>query len=270
MNEATSQTSYPPHSQDEKHEHGKAPFALTALCVVFAIGALGAGYFAHQQTTALTNTKTQLVQVSSDANQAKTDLVKIKGQLADSQTQLDKANSSSSDLQNQLKAERGQVQESQAQAQKAQTQATNLQSQLDSANTQTTDLQTQVKQANADSSDLRKQLDQSKAQAADLQSQLTKAQNDVASLQPLAAKARAMPVTTAFEKSFFGNSFTLHIKNQNPSPLNLSIAVTNSDKMTPKPVSIDGGATYDVKDLAPGANVSITSDGFDPLSIIAK
>ncbi len=64
----------------------------------------------------------------------------------------------------------------------------------------------------------------------DLQSRLQKAESDIADLRPLAAKARHMPVSTSFDKSFWSSSFTLHITNFDPQPISVNITVSGPGK----------------------------------------
>jgi hypothetical protein len=115
--------------------------------------------------------------------------------------------------------------------------------------------------------DVRKQLDQANAHAADLQAQMDKAKSDAATPAVAAAVVRPLPAGATFEKGFFGSKYTMHVKNQGTDPLPINITV-NGGPVTS--ATVKGGETYDLKDVASGASVVISSDGFQTDNLIAK
>jgi septal ring factor EnvC (AmiA/AmiB activator) len=273
----TSQVSAPtpthvatPNEEREQREHANKSSGIRAACFILAVLAGILGFMLFQANSALSDTKTQLAQAKSDSAQAKADLGKATAQSADLQTQLGKANARSTDLQAQLRKSQGQLSDLQARLEKARSQQSDLQGQLDAAKTQTAGLQTRIGDADNRTAELRRELDSAKAQTADLQSQLARAKSDIARLQPIATKASAMPIATAFKKGFFSSGFTLHITNRNPDPLKVNVAIAGSTKTPPKSATIESGATYDVDDLPAGANVVITSDGYDPVNLTVR
>ena len=82
-----------------------------------------------------------------------------------------------------------------------------------------------------------------------LQSRLQQAEGRIAKLQPLAEKAQEMPVTTSFAKASWGHGLTLQIKNLNPAPLKVNIAVNGSPKQSG---TIKSGETLEVEKLTGG------------------
>jgi uncharacterized phage infection (PIP) family protein YhgE len=242
-------------------------FGLRAGCFVLAAAVVVLISMVYQSRARLADTTTKLVQAQSEADQAKSDIQGANTKAADLQRQLTAATAQSTDLQAQLKTAQGQSTGLQSQIDKATGQDTDLRAQLAAAKSKLADSEATANKANESSNQLRKDLDASKAQAADLQSQLTKAQGDhVAVLAPVLA---VLPVTTAFEKGFWGNTYTLHIKNTNSEPLNVTITVNGSGSAQPISTAIRSGETYDLPKLAAGSNVVVASDGFTPLSLSA-
>jgi septal ring factor EnvC (AmiA/AmiB activator) len=264
-----SHVAYPP-AKEEDNGRAKTPSGIRSACLILAIAALVLGFIAYQENSVLTDTKAQLAQANAETGKAKAELAKANAQSADLQAGLDKANARSNDFQTQLRTARSQGADLQAQLEKARSRQSDMQAQLDAARERSADLRARLNRADNGSSELRKELDASKAQTADLQAQLAKAQDDVAKLQPLASKARAMPVAATFKKAFWGGGFTLQVRNQNPAPLKVSIAVAGSEKTPPNSATIESGSTYEVENLTAGANVVITSDGYDPLNLTVR
>jgi hypothetical protein len=140
---------------------------------------------------------------------------------------------------------------------------------LTAAKSSLSDAQAKLSQDNESSNQLHKDLDAAKAQAADLQSQLDKSQANGASAQATAPVLGVMPVSTSFEKGFWSSAYTLHIKNTNSGPLNVTITINGSQSVQPISATIKAGDTYDVPKLAAGSNVAISSDGFAPVNLSA-
>jgi hypothetical protein len=109
-----------------------------------------------------------------------------------------------------------------------------------------------------------------------LQSKLQKAESDLAKVQPLVLKARNMPVTTSFESSQWGSSFsthsgfTLRINNLNPQPLKVDITVTGAGKTRTQSNTVAVGATVNVEKLAAGESVVIASEGYNPVRLTVQ
>ena len=86
---------------------------------------------------------------------------------------------------------------------------------------------------------LRSQLGEARAEVAVLDAQLA--------LMPVAKPAeaqgtapRSMPVSASFERSFWGDSYTLHMKNVGTAPLNVEVT-TSSTGTAATPATIDKG-----------------------------
>jgi septal ring factor EnvC (AmiA/AmiB activator) len=272
MSDASQQATNPPSiHHDDEHEHGhlRTPFGIRATCLVLAIAAIALACMVYQRNALVADVRNQLNQSDSQVTQLKSDLDKAKAASSGLQSQLDGFKSQVADLNSQLDKARGQTTDVQSQLDKALSDRTALQQQVASDKTESADLRAQLTQANDKSAGLIKDLDQSKIREADLQAQLDKAQGAAASLQPKAVAARAMPIATAFKKSFWGGKYTMSVTNLDPGPLALNITVPGGAEVAPISVTIKSGATYEVKDLAPGANIAIAGDGYDSVNLTA-
>lgn len=269
MIESSPQLSESPiHDDHVDQRKSGASFGLRAACFILGLATLVLASMVYQENATVASTRTQLTQATDEGTQAKSDLDKANVKVADMQGQLTAATAKATDLQTQLAKAQGQSKNLQAQLVTATNQASDMKAQLASANDRLAEAQAKVSQANDSSALLRKQLDASKAQVADLQAQVEKAQPKNDSAQASAPLA-AMPVAATFEKSFWTGDYTLHIKNTNSDPLNVTVTVAGSQAPAPITATIKGGATFDVKKLAGGANVNIASDGFGPVSLTA-
>ncbi len=262
-------TRFPPVA--EEFRPPGTPPGVRTLAFFLAVVAAVLAVVAYRLSSAVTRDRVQLAQAASETEQVKADLAKANARAADLQLQLDKAKGLRLDLQAQL--DRAQSRQSDLQAQLEKVQA-DLRSQVDKANAQASEMraefQAKINSASEDSSGMRKALDQARSQAESLKSQLAKAQGDLAKLQPLAVKARAMPVVTTLEKNYWERAFTLHVKNMNPDPLQVSITVFGPGKPSAKSVTVEGGGLLNVENLAAGAKVVIESAGYDTLSVTAQ
>lgn len=225
----------------------------------------------HGLNSVLTKEKAQLAQAASEADQLKAGLGKANARATELQLQLDSGKSLAADLQAQLGKAQARQSDLQTQLEKVRG---DLRSQVDKANSQASELQAQfqakVKASDDASSGLRRELDQAKIQTENLKSQLARAQGELTKLQPLARAARAMPVATSFERNFWDRGFTLHVKNLNPDPLNVTITIGSSGRALAKSVTMEGGGTVNVQNLAAGARVVVESAGYDALSVTAQ
>jgi len=266
----TSSQDTSPSTSDEGHKRKGAPFGLLATCVILAVAVVSLGVMISKRNATVTAVNAQLDKANTATTQAKADLSRANDRADELQQQLDAAKNQSSDLQAQLKKAKGQGADLQARLDKATSHGSDLQTQLDQAQANSTESQTQLAKAKEAASGMRKELDQARSQTEDLKAQLTKAQGEIAKMQPLAAKARALPVATTFEKSFWSSGATLHVKNLSSQPLKVEISLAGAANAASKTATIAGGATLDVQDLAAGAHVVIASDGFDPANLTVR
>jgi septal ring factor EnvC (AmiA/AmiB activator) len=270
MIETSPQVSQSPIHDTEHDEHKKSgsSFGLRAACFILALASLVLASMLYQENSTVTDTRTQLAQATDEGTQIKADLDKANIQVAGMQSQLSAATAKSADIQAQLAKAQAQNADLQAQLGKDRSQASDMKAQLDTAKERLSEAQAQISQASDGSALLRKQLDAAKSQIADLQNQQARAQvkGDSGAAQASAPTA-AMPVAATFEKSFWTGDFTLHIRNTSPGPLNVTIAVAGSQGQAPVSAKIEGGSIFDLKKLASGANVVLTSDGFSPVNL---
>jgi septal ring factor EnvC (AmiA/AmiB activator) len=251
----------------EDHSRSKSSFGLRATCFVLAAAALVLASMVYQSNKTLNDSSAKLAQAQSDSDNAKNELQQANTKSADLQRQLTAATALSTGLQAQVKTSQVQTTDLQSQLDKAKSQDADLQAQLTAARSHLSDSQAKLTQENEGSVQLRKDLDSAKAQVSDLQSQLDKAQSPQAAAQ--APVVAPMPVTTAFERGFWNSAYTLHVKNTNSAPLNVTITINASSRIQPISTTIKAGDTYDVPKLAEGSNIVITSDGFGPVNLSA-
>jgi hypothetical protein len=237
--------------------------ALLAACLVLAIVAIYIAKSINSQNAALADTKAQLARsvLRADEIQAKLDAAKT--QSAGLQVQLVGDQGQRTDLQSKLDQAKALADDLRAQLASNQSKVTVLQAQLDQA-------MAQSEHATQESAAIRVQLDHAKSQAADAQAQFAKAQRDLTKVLPLIIEASKLPLTTAFEKSFWDQGFTLHINNPGANSINLRIKITGKDAPRAEMTVIEAGATVNIEHLPPGENVVLSSDGFDPINLTAR
>jgi len=257
-----------------QHQKGKHTGALALLgsfaaCLLFAIIVIVLGVKVHRRDAQLADTQKQLAQAKSDGAKAQAELDKANTASADLKTQLDKAKSQSADLQSQVDQAKSASADLQTQLDKAKAQTADVQAQLDKSKAQSADLQSQLAQATAGSRQLLTQLDQAKIQSMDMQQRLQKAEADVAQLQPMLLKARHMPVRTSFEKTH-GDHLTLHVSNLDQQPVTVNVTIADAGKTRSQSNVIGAGATLNVEKLAAGDDVTVASDGYEPLKLTAQ
>jgi len=269
MADITSPVTGPQSTPHDRHDmHTASPFAFRATVLIFAVIAVVLAYVAYHEKTELTDARTQLNQATAEATQARADADKNMTDLTGLKAQFGTQGTRVTELQRQLSAAQIQGTDLQSQLAKSQAAQGDLRSQLDSAKTQLTGLQTELSHANNGMADARKQLDQANAHAADLQGQIDKAKSDAANPPAAAAAAtRPLPIAATFEKGFFGSKYTMHVKNQGSDSLPINITVNGG---AVKSATVQGGATYDMKDLESGANVVVSSDGFVTSNLTVK
>lgn len=259
-----------PRTPEEKDQRAGTSVGILALCFVLAIVSIFLGTRIHNQNVVLADVKAQLAQASSKAAQAQADLDAAKVQSTALQAQLQSDQTQRSDLQSQLVQANARSVSLQAQVSRDQGQRSDLQSQINSSKAQFAAMQAQLNTANQESSALSAQLDQAKSHAGDMQAQLAKAQVDLTRVHPLLVQARQLPLTIAFERSFWDLGFTLHVSNPGSAALNLRIKISGTDRTRSQMAVIEAGATLDVPHLPAGENVLIASDGYDPLNLTAR
>jgi flagellar biosynthesis chaperone FliJ len=265
-------TNPPSIHHDEEHEHGhdhaKTPFGMIAACVVLAAASIVLAFSVHERNGVVADLRTQLNQATSDLTGLKADSEKANTMASGLKTQLDSAQGQLADFKSQLDQAQSQKSAAQTQLTKIESERSALQRQVDGDKAQLADSQSQLGQANDKIAGLAKELDRAKSQSADLQSQLAKAQGDLAAIQAPAQKVQNMPISTEFKKSFFGSSYTLHVTNLNPDPLNVSITVAG--KNAPVTAAIKSGATFNVDGVAAGSNVVIASGNYASVNLTAR
>jgi hypothetical protein len=269
MADITSPVSGPHSALPDHHDvHAGSPFAVRASLLILAAAAIVLAFVSYHEKSELADTRNQLNQATADATQARADADKNRTDATALQTQLTAATAHSTDLQKQLADSQNQGADVQAQLAKARAAQTDMRSQLETANTQLAGVKSELTRSNDAMADVRRQLDQANAHATDLQAQIDKAKSDAATPQAAAATAaRALPITAMFEKGFFSSKYTMHLTNQGTDPLAVNMTVNGGavHSETVKP-----GGTYDLKDLAAGASVVVSSDGFQTSNLTVK
>jgi hypothetical protein len=256
------QRASPAAQQEQAKRAGSSVWPLAA-CVALTIVSIFLVTRIYRQNAALAEVKAQLAQSEFRSEQVQASLDAGRAQLSALQAQMATEQSQRSDLESQLAKAKAQSAGLQAQVYGDQKQRSDLQAELGAA-------KAQLAGASQETSTLRTQLDQAKAQSAGLQDQLSRAQGDLARLHPLIVQARRLPLTIAFEKSFWDQGFTLHITNPGTESLNLRIAISGADRTRAQMAVIEGGATLNVPSLPAGEKVVIASEGFDPLDLTAR
>jgi multidrug efflux pump subunit AcrA (membrane-fusion protein) len=252
---------------DDRIKSRGASLGLSLLSIILAISAGGLAFKLRQQDDAVDNLRAQLERANSETAAAQADLTKTGSAMSDLHGLVDKAQKQAADAQAQTKKIEEAGAQTQAQLQQAQAE---LQSQQQKSQAQIADLQTRLNRANDSSSGLRNELATVKKQNDDLKALLAKASEKPATPSPAAVAGRTLPLTTEFKKSFFADGFTLTLKNTGSTPLKLDLEIVGSPNTPSKSVTIEGGGTLELKDLAAGATVGIASDGFTPISLKAK
>jgi hypothetical protein len=253
----------PARAPEENGSRTGLSAGLLVACIALAIIAIYIATSIHKQDAVLAGVKGQLARANLRADLAQATLDNAKTKTESLQIQLTSDQGQKSDLQAQLDQAKAQLAGLQAELAKAQSQRKDLQPELDEARAQFT-------RARADADSLQDQLDVAKRQTADAQAQLAKAQRIITQVHPLIVEARKLPLNTTFEKSFWDQSFTLHINNTGIPSLNLRIAITGLDKPRGQMTVLDGGETVNIERLPPGEKVLISSGGFDPISLTAR
>jgi multidrug efflux pump subunit AcrA (membrane-fusion protein) len=254
----------------ERGNRAAASAGLIVACVLLATVAVYLAARVHSQSTALSETKAQLAQSNSRADAAQAGLDAAKAQSSDLQAKLASGAGEKSDLQSQLDRAKALAAGLQAQLNRDQSQQADLQVQLAQAKALASGRQTQFDRLSQESASLRAQLDQVRSQGAETQAQLAKAQADLTRVHPLVVESRQLHLSTAFEKSFWDQRFTLHISNTGTDALNLRITISGPDKTRAQMAVLEGGASLNIERLPAGENVVIASDGFEPLNLVAR
>ncbi len=257
----------PPPPGQETVPHNRKPFGAIAIALVVAIIAIVLGIKVRQLNSQAADLQRQLDGAKTQTTTVQADLDKAKAESSNLQLQVTKDGSQLSDLRSQVGHDKSQLSTLQSQLDKANARAGDLQSQLSQAKDQSGALQGRLNQATDESTRLRTELDNAKNQNADLQSRLDNAEKAVA--KGPAAEAHPVPVTTAFKKAFFGSDVTLQVKNQNPGPLAVNVAITGHESRT-QPATIEAGGTLNVEKLAAGDKVVISSYGYGPVNVTVQ
>jgi DNA repair exonuclease SbcCD ATPase subunit len=259
-----------PRTPDEKKRNAGATIGILATCFVLAIALAILATRIHKQNVLLAEMGTQLALSNSRATAIQADLDSAKARASALQAQVADGQSQRTDLQSQLDRAKALAAGLQAQNAKDQGVRSGLQAQLENANAQIASLQAQLAGSQGQRADLQSRLDSARAQSADLQAQLGTAQGDLTKLHPLIVKARQMPLTATFEKSFWDYGFTLHLSNPGTEALKVRITISGSEKTRYEATEIEGGSTVSIGRLPPGEKVVIAGEGYDPLSLTAQ
>jgi septal ring factor EnvC (AmiA/AmiB activator) len=258
---------YGDSGEHTKHRAGSLGYAIVGIILVAAILVLALKL--KQEGASLASVQNQLEQTNSDLTAAKASLAASEGKATTLQSQLDQVRRENNDLQTRVKnAEDAnatfQTQLSQAKAD-AQSQQRKLQTQVDQ-------MEAQVNLADESTARLKQDLTAAQRQNEELKAQLAKAQEAAsAATAPMkVAAARPLPLASQFKKSFWGGSFTLELKNQGSAPLNLNLEITGSDKTPSRAATIESGGTFKLSDVAPGAKIVVTGEGFQPMTLTAQ
>jgi hypothetical protein len=253
----------PPGILAVRGERAASPAGIIAVGFILAVFGVYIATSIHSQNVALADAKAQLDQANSRAEKAQASLAAATSQATTLQVQLTGNQDVRSSLQSKLDQARAQISDMQAEMTKDLVHQSDLQSQLEQA-------KAQLARASKESAEIQSQLDQARSQASDSRAQLARAQVDLTRAHPLIVEARHLPLTTAFEKSFWDQGFMLHITNPGSTPLTVRVTFSGADKARSEKGVIDGGATLNVGNLPAGENVVIASDGFDPLNLTAR
>ena len=259
-----------PH-RNHNREHSKVGVSmgiLAAFLILLFVSIVLAVKVQHRDTQ-VSDLQKQLADAKSQAAKAESDLEKASSGTDDLKAQLAKASSAQDDLKSQIAQDRVAATQQQAQIDRDKAQQADLQSRLDKSDLQSAAFKSQLDEATAGSARMLTELDQTKIQALDLQARLQKAEGDIAQLQPMLLKARHMPVTTSFEKTR-GDRLTLHVNNLDQQPVTVSVTVDDAGKSRSQSNVIGAGATLSIERLEAGDEVTVASDGYDPLKLTAR
>ena len=249
-------------SPERRYSLGVVIAALVLLVVVFVLALK-----IHHQNGVIADTRKQLDDSKTQAAKSQSDLDQLKASTGQSQAQLDAVKAQVIDLQTQLERAKASSSQTLSQLDNAKAQSVDLQSQLDKSKAQAAEFESQSKQASAGSYQLLSQINQDKIQVNDLQTRLQKAESDIAQLQPLLLKARHMPITTSFEHSHEAGDFTLHIKNLYLQPTSVHLTIAGNGRSRSQSNVIGSGGTLDVGRIPAGDAVTISSEGYDPITV---
>jgi hypothetical protein len=260
-----------PTPSQPKHKAVKAGISVGILAVflVLAILALVLGVKVSHRNTQIADLQKQLTDAKALAAKEQSDLDSASSASDDLKTQLAKATSAQADLKAQVDQASVAASQQQALIDRDKALQADLQSRLDKSEIQSAAFKSQLNEATAGSARMLTELDQSKIQALDLQEKLHKAEADIAQLQPLLLKAHHMPVTAVFEKTH-GDRYTLHVNNLDQQPVTVNLTIVDAGKTRSQSNVIGAGATLNVEKLAAGDNVTVASDGYDPLTLTVE
>jgi chromosome segregation ATPase len=258
-----------PGPHREKFKFTGAFSAILSVCLAIAVFVLGIFYFTNVNglNAQLGDNQKQLAQAKNESSKVQADLDKAKAGATELQSQLDAAKAQ---LKSQADLAKLAASEQQAQQDKTKSASSELLKQIEADKVHLGELQTQLDEATAGATKLQAQLAQTKVQSVDLQARLTKAESDKAEAQALAQQAKQMPVKTALENAKGGRSYTLHLNNLQPDLLSVDVAITGANKPRSQHIVIAGGGTQNVEKLAAGENITITSQGYDPVKLTAQ
>ena len=259
-----------PSSLHDEHGHGHARtrFGMRAACTVLAIIVLLLAYMVSQRNALVALDRGQLAQANAEAVQAKTDLVAARTRAAGLQSQLDQARAQQAETGSQLSRLQTEQKALEEQLRDVRAGRAALESQLTGAGDEAAGLQERLSQAEARSSWLAREVQVADGRTADLKAEFAKARAATSGAVPDAVISRGVPVSTAFDKSFW-SGYTLHVANLKGAPLRVKVTVVGMDT-TPVATTIAGGAAFEVKHLAAGANVIIAGEGYDSLHLTAR
>jgi hypothetical protein len=102
-------------------------------------------------------------------------------------------------------------------------------------------------------------------QVASLTGQLEDAQREISELKPLANKARTLPVTFRIDRHALSAGYTLYTFNRSRESLRFHVSIEGG-KSFPN-VVIDGGKFWQLRGLASGDKVTVSSTGYDDKTV---
>jgi multidrug efflux pump subunit AcrA (membrane-fusion protein) len=258
-----------PSSLHDGHGHGHArtTFGMRAACTVLVIIVFLLAYMVSQRNELVSLDRGQLAQANAEAVQAKTDLVAARTRAAGLQSQLDQARAQQAETGSQFSRLQTEQKALEEQLKDVRAGRAALESQLTGAGDEAAGLQERLSQAEARSSWLARELEVANGRTADLKAQFAKARTATSGAIPAAVIPRGVPVSAAFEKSFW-SGYTLHVSNLKGAPLRVKVTVVGMVE-TPVATTMAAGAAFELKHLATGANVIIAGEGYDSLRLTA-
>jgi uncharacterized phage infection (PIP) family protein YhgE len=254
---------------EHKNSRARLSVGILAVYLILAIVIVVQAVKVHGLNSQVTGLQKQLTDSTAATAKAQADLQNASSSSDQLKAQLATATTAQAEMKAQVDQAQIAAAQQQAQIDKDKAQLTDIQGQLDKSQAQSGAFKSQLDQATTGSYQMLTELDQAKIKAMDLQARLAKAEDQLAELQPLLLKARHIPVTTSLERKS-GDTFTLHVSNVDPQPVSVNLTIADAGKIRTQSNVIGAGAILNVDKLTAGENVTIASDGYDPLNVTAQ